>query len=777
MATKIVDTSQAGYHTIIGYLPGIINGSTTTSVESITNNGAAISYTYDLNGNIKTITENAKVIEYKYNELNEVIRENNAVLNKTIVYSYDVGGNIKNKTEYPYTTGTVGVATALYPYVYGDANWKDKLTSYNGKSITYDAIGNPLTYNGDTYNWEEGRQLAGLTGNGNNISYKYNDGGIRTSKTVNGVTTSYHLVGDKVTYETNGTDTMYYTYDGSERLISMNYKDNRNIVGGDSAIGIFQTPYSNSGVSIIDTMIPQTNTNSRALRLNSGVNVPSIYSTPLKLKTNTTYVVEFDYWSDADNAAFDVDLFPDDLPQNMPTAQKTLQHYSWEFSSNSANMDIAQLRFFNDRAIPNPGNIYVTNIKLAESTNIVGGSTAVGIFETASGPGAAVVSTTMPQTTTTTRAVRLNSGAYVPLIPSSQLNLKVNTNYKLEFDYWSDADNAAFDVDLFPDDLPQNMPTAQKTLQHYSWEFSSNSANMAAAQLRFFNDRAIPNPSNIYITNIKLNETLNNIGTNEEYYYIYNAQGDVTGLFDKTGARVVSYTYDTWGKLISTTGDLASTIGVKNPYRYRGYRYDTETGLYYLQSRYYNPEWGRFINVDDVNSVTATLTDLTDKNLFSYCDNNPITRTDSNGYFWETFFDVASLGQSAYNLASKPSWANAGYLAWDVAATAIPFVPGSYTAKTLKAARSKAVKNAWKAELQLIKETGEGSVNWSSKQFKELKKYGKVKGYVGHHMKSVKGYPHLAGDHKNIEFLTRSQHYSAHGGGKWRVPTHGPYSK
>ena len=82
----------------------------------------------------------------------------------------------------------------------------------------------------------------------------------------------------------------------------------------------------------------------------------------------------------------------------------------------------------------------------------------------------------------------------------------------------------------------------------------------------------------------------------------------------------------------------------------------------------------------------TTIFGFTDKNLFSYCDNNPITRTDSNGYFWETFFDIASIGASAYSLASKPSWANAGYLAWDVAATAIPFVPGSYTAKGLKVA-------------------------------------------------------------------------------------------
>ena len=92
-----------------------------------------------------------------------------------------------------------------------------------------------------------------------------------------------------------------------------------------------------------------------------------------------------------------------------------------------------------------------------------------------------------------------------------------------------------------------------------------------------------------------------------EYYYIRNAQGDIVGLFDKNGTQVVSYVYDSWGKVISTTGTLASTVGVKNQYMYRGYRYDSETGLYYLQSRYYNAEWGRFINADETASVTGEL--------------------------------------------------------------------------------------------------------------------------------------------------------------------------
>ena len=79
-----------------------------------------------------------------------------------------------------------------------------------------------------------------------------------------------------------------------------------------------------------------------------------------------------------------------------------------------------------------------------------------------------------------------------------------------------------------------------------------------------------------------------------DYYYLYNLQGDVVALIDRaTGTQVVEYVYDAWGKQVSCTGSMAATLGVENPFRYRGYVYDEETGLYALPARFYNPEWGR----------------------------------------------------------------------------------------------------------------------------------------------------------------------------------------
>ena len=87
------------------------------------------------------------------------------------------------------------------------------------------------------------------------------------------------------------------------------------------------------------------------------------------------------------------------------------------------------------------------------------------------------------------------------------------------------------------------------------------------------------------------------------YNYVRNAQNDIIGLIDSTGKRVVSYKYNSWGKVVSITGTLAATVGQKNPFRYRGYYFDAESGMYYLQSRYYDPEIRRVISADDVGIV------------------------------------------------------------------------------------------------------------------------------------------------------------------------------
>ena len=119
------------------------------------------------------------------------------------------------------------------------------------------------------------------------------------------------------------------------------------------------------------------------------------------------------------------------------------------------------------------------------------------------------------------------------------------------------------------------------------------------------------------------------------YYYILNAQGDVVRIVNSSRSVVASYTYDPWGKIISSSGTLADI----NPLRYRGYYYDAETGFYYLQSRYYDPEIGRFINADSYASTDAT--GLLSTNMFAYCENDPVNKSDPTG---EVLLEMMLIG-------------------------------------------------------------------------------------------------------------------------------------
>lgn len=111
----------------------------------------------------------------------------------------------------------------------------------------------------------------------------------------------------------------------------------------------------------------------------------------------------------------------------------------------------------------------------------------------------------------------------------------------------------------------------------------------------------------------------------QTYYYVLNLQGDVVKLVTASGTEAASYAYDAWGNLLSASGSMAYT----NPLRYRGYYYDAETRFYYLQSRYYDPVYHRFINADSYASTNAT--NATACNMFAYCYNNPVIYRDSNG--------------------------------------------------------------------------------------------------------------------------------------------------
>ena len=317
---------------------------TTTQVKSVTNSyggkTANFNYTYDANGNILSVSGD-QTVTYEYDDLGQLVWEKNATAGKAWNYTYDNGGNILSRTEYTCSgSGTVSGSGTTTSYTYGDAEWGDLLTAYNGEEITYDGIGNPLSYRGWTMSWQSGRQLAGMTKGSDTLSFAYNESDLRTNKTVNGVAHSYVWQGSKLAADITDTYALYFHYDSSGEVI--------------------------------------------------------------------------------------------------------------------------------------------------------------GFTRTAN-------------------------------------------------------------------------------------------------------------------------------GTDTEYFYVKNLQGDVLKVITATGTEAATYTYDAWGKLLTSTGDLAEV----NPIRYRGYYYDTETGLYYLQSRYYDPEVGRFINSDAY--ATTNITNLLASNAFLYCYNCPTCYADDSG--------------------------------------------------------------------------------------------------------------------------------------------------
>ena len=353
--TKEIVTLSGGSKRENRYIFGTINHLTDTDslLESMSNGTDSWNYTYDNAGNITAITSGGKRISYQYDKLNQLIRENNGVLNETILYTYDAGGNITSRKTYDYTEGTLQTIKKNETFTYRSDGWKDQILSWNGYRYTYDAGGNPTLLRGVPLTWGEGRRLKKVSLSWGTVDFAYDSDGKRVRKT------------------SGNTETKYY-YNGS------------------TLSGLVRTTTGSTGT------------------------------------TKTT--VQFVY--DAEGKPF---------------------------------------------------------------------------------------------------MLRLNG----------------------------------------------------KT----------------------------------------------------DYFYLYNGLGDVVGLIDSSNKVVVRYQYNSWGKVTSSEDTSGVSLATLNPFRYRKYVYDPETGLYCLGSRYYDPEVGRFVNADDPGTIFAKPQELYNKNLYAYCDNNPVIREDIQGYF------------------------------------------------------------------------------------------------------------------------------------------------
>ncbi len=173
-----------------------------------------LGYSYDAVGNITGITKDGAAYEsYTYDDLNQL----SSVTRSGVT------------TNYAYTNGNISSVTragvAVKTYTYGNTVWKDLLTAYNGTAITYDTIGNPLSYRGMSMTWQNGRQLASVAKTGYNISYTYGADGERISKSVNGVTTRFYTTnGQTVGFNTSDGKDFAYIFDGSGAVCGFKHR-------------------------------------------------------------------------------------------------------------------------------------------------------------------------------------------------------------------------------------------------------------------------------------------------------------------------------------------------------------------------------------------------------------------------------------------------------------------------------------------------------------------------------------------------------------------------
>lgn len=183
------------------------------------------SYNYNDTGNVENVYENGKkVAVYTYDELNQLVWYADTRTGRYIRIVYDNYGNIQKRESYSLGTNWAPVKLLeTRTYSYDDTNWKDKLTEFDGDSITYDKNGNPLTYRDDmTFEWENGRILKNINTSDKAIQMSYDSNGMRTQKSVDGVKTNYYYDSSNNLFAlTQGSDTLFFYYDNSGEVMSV----------------------------------------------------------------------------------------------------------------------------------------------------------------------------------------------------------------------------------------------------------------------------------------------------------------------------------------------------------------------------------------------------------------------------------------------------------------------------------------------------------------------------------------------------------------------------
>ena len=556
-------------------------------------------YSYDKAGNLVMISESTgkynKLVEYAYDSQNQLTSEayyksGEAKAYLTYYYTYDTAGNLLTVSQKKGNTTTL-----LQTYTYGDAQWHDLLTAVNGQAITYDASGNPLSYGGWSFGWQNGRQLktASKTSDGKTetLEYAYDADGIRTSKTY--TVETFTQVPDY---------TVTFTADGAT-VKTMTVEDGYTLKDSDYPAVPTKTGYTGEWVKY-------------TAAIHSNVTVQAKYTAVV---TKYTVFFKADGFTVKAIQVNDGYVLQDaDYPE---VPAKVGCNGAWEKHTAAIHSNVT----INAVYSPIASHYTVTfkaNGKTLKTMTVADGY-VLKTSDYPTIPKRAGYTGSWPKTgaihanTTITAVYTKDSGIVIPPQPTSPGEIM------------SGGEGEPVEADVPAEDetvSPQGTHvTGTQTVTHEYLTLNGKVAretirtnNTLTAVLDFVYDESGKPFALKYSTN----------GTSfQTYYYVLNLQGDVVKLIHYIPGfeyeSVATYEYDAWGN-VSSSGRLAEI----NPLRYRGYYYDNETGFYYLQSRYYDPANRRFINAD---LLASTGQGFTGTNMFAYCVNSPVVLGDYEG--------------------------------------------------------------------------------------------------------------------------------------------------
>ena len=569
-------------------------------------------YEYDNGGNITDIKAEVDgalipLEHYEYEEkqgqLETAIRYENGEEADRWTYSYDTAGNILSEEH-------EGSNSELHEYAYEDGRWGDLLTSVDGIDLEYDGSGNPTLYANGTellwnMEWQNGRQLSRAATERDSttedvLDFAYDANGIRTSKTV--TRNTYRPVQTyKVTFVADGKTVKTMNVTEGYTLKDSDYPAVPEKAGYTGAWQRYPSPVqSNVTVSATYTKITTYYTVTfvadgftvKTMQVYSGYKLKdSDYpSVPEKLRYEGT-------WQKY-TAAVTSNVTVQATYRKMLPLQ--VQFYAEETLLKSMQVEYGYRLVDSDYPdIPEkPG---YRSWWSKHSDRIIAPLDIYASYEDSMG----IIDPVKPSTVDS----EPTEEPWEPIEPNAA---------------------PAEEPDIEEQDLSQSDWTLAST-ETVTHEYLTQSGKVARETIRqsvggtvlktetldfFYDESGRPFAFNYSVDG----------GIASTYYYILNLQGDVVQIIDEGGVLQAEYVYSPWGEIISAEGDLAEI----NPLRYRGYYYDSETGFYYLQSRYYDPENHRFINAD---SYASTGQGFLGVNMFAYCNNLPVILHDSNGEF------------------------------------------------------------------------------------------------------------------------------------------------